>query len=263
MPKIQDKNNKNIIEKIKIPFLEQSKQDFLIYYHHKLSRSSVGCSTLDLIINLGVCDKAPVTGRGIISYDKHLFPDIKRIFEYLKDMRYLDVGCGMNHIYPKSLLYKLIKKNYNATGLDLYKFPKKYKNFVSGSIFNTEFNTKLKSNYYDVITSQYFLYYWMDKPKDLIKAYKEMIRLLRKNGEIRIYPVYFGNYHYNNEELIEFLHSKFNIDVKYPKFYPEKVGYIYPGEGEEDIKITDNGTPEREKLDADRLNASVVILRIK
>jgi hypothetical protein len=103
----------------------------------------------------------------------------------------------------------------------------------------------------------------MDKPKDLIKAYQEMIRLLRKNGEIRIYPVYFGNYHYNNEELIEFLHSKFNIEVKYPKFYPEKVGYIYPGEGEEDIKITDNGTPEREKLDAERLNASVVILRIK
>lgn len=254
-----DKEKVKIPIKVKIPKLEQSKQDFLIYWHHKLSRSTVGCSALDLILNLGVCDKAPVTGRGLLSYEKHLFPDVKNLFEYLKPKKYLDVGCGMNHIYPKSLLYKLINKKYNATGLDLYKFSKNYDNFVSKSIFNTG----LKSDYYDVITSQYFIYYWMDKPKNLLKSYKEMNRILKKKGEIRIYPVYFGNYHYNNDELINYLFSNFDIEVKFPKFYPEKVGYIYPGEGEDDIKTTDNGTPEREKLDAERLNASVLILKKK
>ena len=103
----------------------------------------------------------------------------------------------------------------------------------------------------------------MDNTKDLLKAYQEMKRLLKKNGEIRIYPVYFGNFHYNDNKLIDYLFSNFNIEVKYPKFYPEKVGYIYPGEGEKDIKISDSGTPRREKRDAERLKASVLILKMK
>ena len=265
MPKLSKKKIKNTkyrsikSKNIKITNSELTKQGIKIFWNHKLSRSTVGCSTFDLIKNLGIkCDVAPVTGRGLLSYEKHLFPEIN-VFTYLKNKNFLDVGCGINHIYNKSLLYKLQKKNYNSTGLDLYKFPKTYKNFKSGSILNTG----LKSNEYDVITSQYFLYYWMDNTKDLLKAYQEMKRLLKKNGEIRIYPVYFGNFHYNDEKLIDYLFSNFDIEVKYPKFYPEKVGYIYPGEGEKDIKTTDSGTPRREKRDAERLMASVVICKIK
>jgi hypothetical protein len=157
------------------------------------------------------------------------------------------------------LLYKLQKKKYKTMGLDLYKFPKKYPNFKSASIFNTG----LKSNNYDIITSQYFLYYWLDKPNELIKVYTELKRLLKKNGEIRIYPVYYGNYHFNNNKLLEYLLKNFNIEIKYPKFILEKVAYIYPGEGEKDIKLTDNGTPEKEKYDAEKLKASLLILKLK
>mgnify|MGYP006097550491 CR=1 FL=1 len=100
------------------------------------------------------------------------------------------MGCGINHLYKDALLYQLIQKKYKAMGMDLYKFPKKHPHFKSGSILKT----KLPDNSFDIITSQYFMYYWMDNTKQLLKAYKELNRILKDKGEIRIYPVYFGNY---------------------------------------------------------------------
>ena len=93
--------------------------------------------------------------------------------------------------------------------------------------------------------------------------YKELNRILKDKGEIRIYPVYFGNYHYNDEKLLNYLLNNFNITIKYPKFYKERVAYIYKGEGEEDIKKTDISVGNKEARDAESLNASVLILKKK
>ena len=153
------------------------------------------------------------------------------------------MGSGINHLFEKSLLYKLLKRNYSA-GMDLYKFPLK-KNFKSGTVFKT----KLKENTYDIITSQYFLYYWLDQPEKLIKAFNELSRILKKGGTIRVYPVYYGNYHYNDDKLIKYLEDNFEIEVYKPKFYKEKVAYIYPGENIKDLKITDDSIPRKEKED--------------
>ena len=158
----------------KISWTEQIQQNMMIYFNHKLSRSWAAC---DIIKNKDIkCNTAPVTGRGIESYVKHLFPDLDKnnntnkenVFKYLKKRKFIDIGCGINHLYKNALLYQLIKKKYNATGLDLYTFPDKHSNFINSSIMKTG----LKTNYYDTITSQYFLYYWMDNSKDLLKAFK-------------------------------------------------------------------------------------------
>jgi SAM-dependent methyltransferase len=243
--------SKKLTKKIKT--CQQLSQNIAIYWHHKLSRSWAAC---DFLKNMDLkCNTAPVTGRGIESYKTHLFPDVSNIFKYLKNKRFLDIGCGINHVYKNALLYKLIQKKYNATGLDLYKFPNKHPNFVSRNIMNT----KLKPNYYDTITSQYFLYYWMDNPTDLLKTFKELHRIMKKNGTLRIYPVYYGNYHYNNDTLISFLDKHFTIKLIKPKFIKEKVAYIYPGETKKDIKLTDNSVPVKEAEDAKTLEAHVVI----
>ena len=237
--------------------LTQLSQKLSIYWYHKLSRSWAAC---DVIKNMDVkCNTAPVTGRGIESYKTHLFPDVPNVFKYLKNKKFLDIGCGINHVYKNALLYKLIKKKYNASGLDLYKFPKPHNKFISANIMDT----KLKANYYDTITSQYFLYYWMDNPTDLLKTFKELHRIMKTNGELRIYPVYYGNYHYNNDNLINFLDTHFKIKTIKPKFIKEKVAYIYPGESSKDIKLTDESVPAKEAQDAKKLEANVVIFTKK
>ena len=110
--------SKKLTKKIKT--CQQLSQNIAIYWHHKLSRSWAAC---DFLKNMDLkCNTAPVTGRGIESYKTHLFPDVSNIFKYLKNKRFLDIGCGINHVYKNALLYKLIQKKYNATGLDLYKF---------------------------------------------------------------------------------------------------------------------------------------------
>ena len=83
---------------------------------------------------------------------------------------------------------------------------------------------------------------------------------MKKGGTLRIYPVYFGNYHYNNNNLINYLEDNFNILVKKPNFFKEKVAYIYPGENIKEIKFTNLSVPKKEKEDAENLNACTLIL---
>ncbi len=227
-----------------------------------MDRSSIACNISYYIKNLTIlCNKAPVTGRKLEGYRNHLFPDIKsksksNFLNYFSKKNYLDIGCGINHLYSKSLLYQVIKLNYKAKGMDLYNFHVPNKHFQSGTVFKT----KLKSNSFDIITSQYFLYYWLDEPKKLIKAFKELNRILKKKGSIRIYPVYYGNYHYNDDDLLKYLDYNFNITVIKPNFFKERVAYIYPGENIKEMKITDVGVPKKEKEDAENLEAKTLIL---
>ena len=93
------KKNKINLEQYKIPESKLHKQNLLVYIKHKLNRSSINCNLWDYVKNMSLlCEKAPVTGRGLKSYQKHLFPDIKNVFGYLKSKSFLDIGCGINHI---------------------------------------------------------------------------------------------------------------------------------------------------------------------
>ena len=227
-----------------------------------MSRSHVACNLTDYFKNMTLlCKKAPVTGRTAKGYKIHLFPDLKiksenKFITYFKNKNYLDMGSGINHIFREALLYKLIKKNYKALGMDLYKFPSKQKNFKTG----TALKTNLKNNTYDIITSQYFLYYWLDNPPKLIEALTELHRILKKKGSLRIYPVYYGNYHFNDDTLIKFIEKHFEIMIYKPIFYKERVAYIYPGEDRKDIKLTGWDVPRKEKEDAENLEAQTLIL---
>ena len=63
---------------------------------------------------LFVDKKIPITGRSSTNYSIQLFPDIstQKLYDYLKDKDYLDLACGVNHLYRDSLhrLSKVLKK---------------------------------------------------------------------------------------------------------------------------------------------------------
>ena len=167
-------------------FVEQTK---LLKKYHYPSR---------LFINKNI----PVTGRSISFYRTHLFPKFKstsKLLIYFRNKNILDIGSGINHLYRNSFIYKV--KTKNKIAMDLYdvnkeyNLPDKLNIFKKGNIYNT----KLKSNYFDLITINNVLYFWIDSPKLLLKAFKELYRILKINGQIRIFPVFFGNYSYNNK----------------------------------------------------------------
>ena len=51
----------------------------------------------------------PKTGRSLQNYTIQLFPDIQqdKLLHHLQNKDYLDIACGINHLYPESLLCKL------------------------------------------------------------------------------------------------------------------------------------------------------------
>ena len=97
----------------------------------------------------------PKTGRSLENYAEQLFPDIDqtKVLSYLKNKNYLDLACGINHMYQESLLCQLSKssKGKKRDGLDihseskcLYPTMKYYK--------GSSHKTNLPSNSYDCIT---------------------------------------------------------------------------------------------------------------
>lgn len=292
MKKITSKKRQSTIGKIKSKkkhsqaskrnCLTQLKYNINTFFNHKMSRSMIACGGFWKTISSGsfMCKKAPVTGRHWLSYAQHLFGDIPReqLFDYLAKRHFLDMGSGLNHIYKDALLYKVIKyiktgkttskATRKTTGMDIHPFPNS-KHFQEGSIYKTG----LKSNSYDVITSQYLVYYWIDNIQKLKQLFKEMHRILKKRGQFRIYPVYHGDYHYNNKELMAFIHKHFKVETYQPTFYiKERVRYIDANDidlknpknnekiAKKKIKITPYGVTEKESEDHHNLNAHTLIL---
>ena len=155
-----------------------------------------------------------------------LFPDIpkKQLLTYMGTKDYLDVACGINHLYPKSLL-SMIKGSKKKHGLDIHS--KSEGNYFKGSIYKTPFN----NNSYDCITINNFLYFWEYKPDNLLKIYKELHRICKKNGEIRVFPVFFGNYHQDKVELFEYLNNNFRLQLVRGNDYSKEIP-IYMEDGE-------------------------------
>lgn len=159
-----------------------------------------------------------ITGRSITNYRKHLFPDIKtnnKLIETFNNKKYLDLGCGLNYLLSTSLLYNINKKYKNvwAKGLDIYKL-KKHPTFINKSLFDTQ----LKSSSIDIITVQFVLYSHIKNVNLLKKAFTEIHRILKKNGEIIIYPIYYGNYFLGNDNFKKWLNRRFKIEIINPLF---------------------------------------------
>ena len=170
-------------------------------------------------------DEIPVTSRSLNYYLKALFPDFKdkkSLLKYIGKKKFLDCGSGINHLRTDSLLYALIKKKNIAYGLDIENIPK-HKNYVKASLFNTKF----KSNTFDLITINNLLYFHLYKTTQIKKALKEMFRVLKPGGELRIFPIFYGNYYYGNKKLRDFINSLFYIRIISPKPIPRENPMFY------------------------------------
>jgi SAM-dependent methyltransferase len=212
-----------------------------------------------------VSGKIPVTGRSLQNYATQLFPDIEtnKVPSYVGAKDYLDVACGINHLYPQSLLRNLQgpKKN-TKTGLDIHSLANANANatdnkvnYTKGSIYKTNF----QSGSFDCITVNNFMYFWEQNPHKLLEVYKELYRLLRDDGEVRIFPVFFGNYSCDNIELFDFLNTHFVIQCLRPKTDYSKEAPVYLEKDE--LKQSSSGHGLNENRIYHKLMAHVVILR--
>ena len=71
------------------------------------------------------------------------------------------------------------------------------------------------------------MYFWEYNPQKLIQMYKELYRLIRVGGTIRIFPVFYGNYYLDNVELYDFINTHFSIQCLRPKKDYSKESPIY------------------------------------
>lgn len=200
--------------------------------------------------------KIPITGRTKENYSINIFPDVNDVINYLREKDYLDIACGINHEYSESLLRKLTgdKKRH---GLDIHDKDKKVNKvrYFNRSIYNTNF----RNNTYDCITINNFLYFWESKADKLLLIFKELYRILKKDGEIRIFPVYYGNYHLDNIELYRYLNNNFYIRCLFPKNDYSKESPIYIENKE--IKKTDKSNGINEYRLNHKLMSTVFILK--
>ena len=158
----------------------------------------------------------PITGRSMVNYSIQLFPDIetKSLVKYMNTKDYLDLACGINHKYPLSLLCKLDNGN-KRHGLDIHGKTEEmgHIHYFKGSSMKTPFPAKS----YDCITINNYLYFWETGTENLIKIFKELNRICKPGGEIRVFPVFFGNYYNDNIELFDYLNQHFSIRLLRPK----------------------------------------------
>ena len=160
-------------------------------------------------------DHIPVTGRSLNYYLKSLFVDFKTkeaLFKWLKGKKFVDVGSGINHIYDKSLLYKLIHKKHKAYGLDIAKVDNN-RHYLKKSIFKTG----ISSNSCDIVAINNLLYFHLHKMSQIKRALKELHRILKKDGELRIFPIFYGNYFLGDDDLKEFVNKLFFVRILTPK----------------------------------------------
>ena len=214
----------------------EKKQKALIKKHHA-TRISFGCKT-----PLG-CKIVTITGRSNNLYYKHLFPDFKsksKLDKWLRNKCIIDAASGLNSFINESFISNLTKKRkcIDAVGTDVTKprkTRKKYKaraRFVKGDIKNLSLSAlkldkKCKKAKKIVLINNYF-YLWLENPKQLEKAYRNMLTWLTPGSQIRIFPVYFGRYDAFSDRLKRFLHSKFRIKKIKPKIIYDNLYEWHP-----------------------------------
>lgn len=185
-----------------------------------------------------------ITARTKHLYDKHLFPELNKsnIDHHLKNKRVLDIGCGYNPIYDESLISYVKNKpqlNCNIKGIDIIDIDTS--NYKKASIFTFKESQKV-----DLILINNLVYFWINKPKDLIKIFENLFDNLNPGGEVRIFPVYMDNFTMNSNEVKDTLNNRFYMRSVTPKyvsedpFYQDKEKdeiYVLHGLGKKETKI--------------------------
>jgi SAM-dependent methyltransferase len=198
-----------------------------------------------------------VTARTTDLYKQHLFPDCKTKTDFhkkLSNKRILDVGCGYNPIYDDSLIQHIKnnkkKFNTNITGCDIIDMD--MPNYKKCSIYTMNFRNM------DMILINNLMYFWINNPKNLLKAFKNLHKNINSGGEIRIFPVYMNSYHQNNEALKKFINENFFVKMIKPNYYDEDPFYQ---DKENDNIFVLTGLGEKEAKINKMLNSHTLILK--
>ena len=197
-----------------------------------------------------------ITARTTELYLMHLFPECseKEFFEKISNKRILDVGCGYNPIYDTSLINMLVnnKKKFKSsiTGCDIIDMP--MPNYKKCSIYTMNFKG------IDTILINNLMYFWINKPKDLLKAFKNLHKNVKSGGEIRIFPVYLNSYHQNNNDIKKFINENFFVRMLKPKYYDEDPFYQ---DKENDSIFVLTGLGKKEAKINEMLNSHTLILK--
>ena len=162
-------------------------------------------------------------------------------------------------MYDKSLLCQLAKSSKGKRHcLDIHDDSNcLYPNmkYFKGSSHKLEFS----NNSYDCITINNYLYFWEFNSGNLIKIYKELFRVLKPGGEIRIFPIFYSNYDNDNIELMDLLNECFFIKCLRPIKDYSKESPIYIENGEIKQTHVRNGLNEYRLIH--ELMAQVLILK--
>jgi hypothetical protein len=198
-----------------------------------------------------------VTARTVELYKQQLFPECKSLNEFYKcvsNKHILDVGCGYNPLYDESLVTLLNnnKKKFKSsiTGCDIIDMD--MPNYKKCSIYTMKFNNV------DLILINNLMYFWINKPKDLLKAFKNLHKNIKSNGEIRIFPVYLNSYHQNNDDIKKFINENFFVRMIKPTYYDEDPFYQ---DKENDSIFVLTGLGKKEAKINKMLNSHTLILK--
>lgn len=173
------------------------------------------------------------------------FSDLKRGSE--KEL-WLDLGSGLTNINPYSFANELVR-NENTQGVQLYgveprapdKFTLRNLIHVHIDIFRDHllsiirhgeirvgtpaslrvFSAKadqlpLKDNSVDRILSYCFLPYWLTDPDEMLRIFKEIKRVIKNEGDVRLFPLTESDLSLlcnQNTALGKYIDSTFNISV--------------------------------------------------
>lgn len=218
--------------------LEKQKQIFIEKYPDLIKH---------LVVNDMVDVQNPdisITARTKELYYSHLFPDmnVSKIEKHLKNKNILDIGCGYNPLYDESLLNYIKNKpemNTKITGMDIIDMD--MPDYTKQSVL-----TLNKKKVADMVLINNLLYFWINKPKDLLTIFKNIHRALKPGGEVRVFPVYMDNFTMDSDEVKEFLNKHFYLRSLKPTyvsedpFYQDKLKdeiYVLEGLGEHEVKI--------------------------
>ena len=197
-----------------------------------------------------------ITARTTDLYKMHLFPECseKEFIEKISNKRILDVGCGYNPLYDESLISMLVnnkkKLKTTITGCDIIDMS--MPNYRKCSIYTMKFNNV------DTILINNLMYFWINKPKDLLKAFKNLYKNVKSGGEIRIFPVYLNSYHQNNDAIKKFINENFFVRMIKPNYYDEDPFYQ---DKENDSIFVLTGLGKKEAKINEMLNSHTLILK--
>jgi len=171
------------------------------------------------------------------------------MLEYLKGKLVIDIGSGMTHKNPYSLINLIARNDSKNTGVNfigiepkvnndkfsmvdrirfsinnflrilhrqiqnknIHKDTPGEKNIIPAKAEELPFNKEVA----DIILSDFLVGYWIKEPDQILKILNEFCGTLKSNGQIRLYPITkFGNKFLENPQVKEFIDDNFTTERK-------------------------------------------------